>query len=441
MQIGGYWDDQSLTYLKLDLGFCSRNETKSCKNFNEIVKKNALKDNKIYVSLIYPEIIFNAEDYRRPFVYRFKNYWALLASNFQYNDEFYIGYNHLSEDSGILFEVINDKKELGGFRIEPKMNFFDKEEMDDTSKLNSSNRFIYSLSIYFDKYYKYHVRKYMKLQDLLGNIKGFMDLIIFIFAILYKIYNKYRFNIYLYNRLVYIKENICQDNKRNHIYYQFNKDIKSLDKDSNISYSFNNKRFKKFKSDLDLNFKFRKVFENFNYKNNEMVSIMNPNKKTCTFRSYLNLNVDNILENTNKTNLNNLNQNIKDKLKLKISKYDYNNEKFFNFAENSLSSRKFLKSEFLKEQKLRSEEINTKFINGKNSIRNHRFIHNKSTNSLKYSIENINLNESEIKNILSRLKEKKNSVIFQIPYYLKYLCFSRNSIFHSSQKFSLYRQL
>jgi len=97
-----------------------------------------------------------------------------------------------------------------------------------------------------------------------------------------------------------------------------------------------------------------------------------------------------------------------------------------------------MKTEFLKELKFKNQEINKKFKNEENFEFNNKsnmkdFIHE--------SYEIYSITENEMKNIISRLKEKKNSIVFNISDYLKYICFSNFNNINKRNNLHLYRHL
>jgi len=182
IELGNFFEDNWLSYLLLELRLCSNKDPIICKN-TRIINEQISKE-RVFVSLIYPEIIFNADNYKEPYQYKFKNYFNIISQKLRNNDEYYYGYNHLSQDAGFIFESEEENKILSGLRIDTKIDS-PAEFMTDNSKITQENNSIYNLFVFFDKYYKYHFRKYMKLQDLLGNVYGFMDLIILIFGFIY----------------------------------------------------------------------------------------------------------------------------------------------------------------------------------------------------------------------------------------------------------------
>jgi len=170
----------------------------------------------IYVSIIYPEVVFNADDYKQPFQYRFKNYYNYLTTKIQGIDEIFLGNNILNQDAGIIFQDTEEFKESSIIRIINKP-IIPTIEPTDISKIDYTlNNSPYQFYFIFDKNYYFHTRIYSKFQDLLANVNGFMELVIFLLGFFYKIYNQYRLDIYLFKRLIFIKDynkDLENDNK------------------------------------------------------------------------------------------------------------------------------------------------------------------------------------------------------------------------------------
>jgi len=434
VQLGGYWDDRSVLSLKLELRFCTKNNTNDCKNITSI-SVNSLKDEKLYVSLIYPEILFNSDNFENPFSFRFINYWNLLSPKIKYTDILYIGYNYLNEDIGFMFESINELQNISCIDIDSKIDIINENNAD-SSKNDKSDIKIYSLSVHLNKYYNYYTRKYMKLQDLLGNVYGSIDLITFIFGIFYKLYNKYRLETYLFNRLVYINENRNKDNNKSNGYYrELDKTYKISNYEAKLSNSISPENI--IKSNKSLN------YINVNFEN-DLENLQKRNQNTSRIAEFpfiKSINFDNSPVQKNFINNNNNKLYFKKKSNFEISNYLDNND-IYPKAENPISSRKLIKSDFLKGLKLKREIINKQINNHKNfHINKNNNNESNVTEILNKSHENFLINENEMKNILSRLKEKKNLIIFKILDYLKYICFSKSCNIKNKNHLNIYRHL
>jgi len=91
-------------------------------------------------------------------------------------------------------------------RIEAYANYKTNEELDEYYKTNDLNdgNYIYNIYFIYDQAYKKYSRKYMKVQDVFGNVNGFMEFLILIFKLM-SFYTNCRFDYFLFNELVDVK--------------------------------------------------------------------------------------------------------------------------------------------------------------------------------------------------------------------------------------------
>jgi len=194
-ELGGTWDDDEIKYMRFEFNFCKDSEKKICKSAQNLdnLRKEA-KD--ILITVMFPHIIFNTDDFINPFSTRFRGNYKPFRLNTQYYNTLFLGYQYLNQDSGILFESTEDKKEIGGLQLNTN-----------SASLSGDESF-YVLDVMLGDEFLYHTRKYMKFQDLIANVSGFMELVLFFLGFWYKIFNKFRLDAYLFNRLVFIKEDL-----------------------------------------------------------------------------------------------------------------------------------------------------------------------------------------------------------------------------------------
>ncbi len=113
----------------------------------------------------------------------------------------------MDQDDGVLITNEGElTKMYGGEKIIKYTNFFSDVQLDeyyhhDTFKVRN---IIYALSFEYNQVYKKYVRKYMKLQDIFGNVNGFKDFLIFIFSFI-NFYINYRFDYFLFDKFVNVK--------------------------------------------------------------------------------------------------------------------------------------------------------------------------------------------------------------------------------------------
>jgi len=185
IQLGGYWDDIDFKYLQLDLSICSDQNLTNCKDIKNIEKINSKEP--LLVSIIYPEVIFDAENYTHPFQFKFRNHYNFLSTKFQSIDELFLGHNILTQDAGLMFEEKVEINTTSITRIINKFNIPTVLPTDISKLIYKYTNDIYWCYLIFDKNYYSHSRRYAKLQDLIANVKGFMELNIFLLGFFYKI--------------------------------------------------------------------------------------------------------------------------------------------------------------------------------------------------------------------------------------------------------------
>lgn len=86
------------------------------------------------------------------------------------------------------------------------MDFKTDEQQDEYYKTNKlGTNAIYGIYFFYEQAYKKYSRKYMKIQDVFGNVNGFMEFLIFIISVI-NVYTDYMFSYFLFNRLVNVKK-------------------------------------------------------------------------------------------------------------------------------------------------------------------------------------------------------------------------------------------
>lgn len=134
------------------------------------------------------------------FKFYLTNLFTRLKSNVLIHDIFFYATSFLNQDDGILFE---SNVEYTNMRYNRRVsNLISISLIKDTSQINSLNNIFYSFHIYNDENCGFYNRRYMKLQDLFANVNSFIELLIFIVKFLYSIYSQFRFDYFLYTRLV-----------------------------------------------------------------------------------------------------------------------------------------------------------------------------------------------------------------------------------------------
>ena len=388
LQLGGYWEDNEVSFLRFKLKLCKDKEMKICKSGDNLVDLIEKSDN-LMIKVIYPAIIFKADDYLTPFNNTIKSFSNLIGPQITFSDELHLGLINLNQDAGVIFESSKDILEIGGLKVINKIStVLDEDDEIKKSRNKISKNYYYSMMVFFDKNYLYHTRKYMKFQDLLANVSGFMELIIMIFGFVYKFYNKFRLDSFLFKRLIYIKGEINCDSK---ILQHKEKEMKDIinfeNKNNNINVNNDKNRDAKIDSDGQLD-------KNTNINHNALKD------KDNKFTSYT--------ENT----VVKLNRNYS----LEIDKINTVNKKP---KESDISTfRNLIKNEKCEDFSIIDKSANlSNFGKDNNDKSNLNLIEN---NIIIINRENEEFDNMKFKKKLEKFKAKKNILIMDAFYYFKY---------------------
>jgi len=196
--IGGFWDGDFLYYYNIYLYYCPDNDRNSnkCTKLDDL-KKLMISDNKLYFSILYPQYYFNPYDLQNALSYQYVNYYNDLSVNLQKLDRIFFKKIELVDDQGLLTtDYVNHtlssfNKMQNGVSIKLDNDFNDKS-------LSSE---MYSMILYYSKSKEKFVRSYMKVQELLAIVGGFMQIIYIAGKVLCGLYNDYQRNIQLINTL------------------------------------------------------------------------------------------------------------------------------------------------------------------------------------------------------------------------------------------------
>jgi len=224
MPLYGTFSTSNVSYLGFDLDICDNDNNQlkfNCKDYKQVRKK--LSKQITLLSTLTYEVDFKPDNFKDPLDKQLSYYSNNINVNLQKLDFFYFQNTKVQQDDAILFS--NERQITNLIGIE-KINRFPifktDEELDEYYSNNNKYMFenkIYTLLFFFDNDYKKYTRKYMKIQDVFGNVNGFMEFLILILNFI-KYYTDYRFDYYLFNQFV----NVKVQNKSNFItdYYKIN---------------------------------------------------------------------------------------------------------------------------------------------------------------------------------------------------------------------------
>ena len=217
--------------------------------------KKLLVDNKnsIYFNFFVPEVIIDPNKYKNPTKIEPRFIYNMLYNLFIKEDSIFLGDTKIEIDNIILFESTDETISLG-YQKEDTNQYIKDYGSESIESLQK--REYYTLTFLYSKSFNFMTRKYMKFQDVIGNVSGFMELIFFQLNLIFYFYNQFRLDKFLSNKL--INMNQLKDLKSKNIQrflYELNNvnpkiesknnnnfvyDIKD-DKDIDISQIINNK--------------------------------------------------------------------------------------------------------------------------------------------------------------------------------------------------------
>jgi hypothetical protein len=185
---------------------------KNCKNydkfFNEILKRE-----NIFVHFIFNEIKFDIDNYQMPLKKQFNNFFSILSNNLNKRDFIYITEKKVIQDDGVIFVSEKNFVEVGvSKKVEKDFFFFDKINSDD--EITDITNEFYVMYLMTDSQYNFYSRKYMKFQQLIAELSGFMNLLVMVARSAYFFYYNFRFKAYLFNRLIRIGSKDCGGNDK-----------------------------------------------------------------------------------------------------------------------------------------------------------------------------------------------------------------------------------
>jgi len=181
--------------------------TKSnCKDFKKT--RELISKEHIMIAFLYSETIFFSQEYDQPLQARIRRKSDNINVNLQISNYASVQKTTVEQDDGFLFSNEREISSMNGiFSIDKFLYYRTDEELNDYYFNNTKYDpyySLYSVYAYYEENYVKYSRKYMKIQDIFGNVKGFMDFIIFLLYAI-NIYTNYRFDFYLFNELVNVR--------------------------------------------------------------------------------------------------------------------------------------------------------------------------------------------------------------------------------------------
>ena len=224
--LGGYFNTDFNAFFSFKL-FLKENLDPKIINTN-IIKDNLITNN-LFIEFFLPQVTIDPNNYKIPIKNELKYFNNYFSKNIRKWDIITLHENIVQTDTGILFEELNNKTSIGYKQMDKTFSYIEKDIFDDYF----SKEYYYRLEITFDRSYYFITRKYMKLQDLLGNISGFMEVLKVIAHILFSIYNQIKIDKYLSFKLIEINNKNNDENIKNNKIIPYKK-LSSIDSNKKI---------------------------------------------------------------------------------------------------------------------------------------------------------------------------------------------------------------
>lgn len=207
--IKGNWETQYMSFYSFSFDFCitefdetsNQNNLTNCKNHTKFINQ-VIKNRPLYATVIFKEVYFEPENYKKPFNSKIKIFYNLLSQKLRKHDEYFFSNLNITDDEGKIFGSDEEKVEDYSYnRLEKEVEYYNPKE-----NLTFAENSYYSFNIVADSNYRYYKRRYLKIQEIIAEVTGSMSLIIFIVQSIYAWYAKFRIDLLLFNRLVTIPD-------------------------------------------------------------------------------------------------------------------------------------------------------------------------------------------------------------------------------------------
>jgi len=150
--------------------------------------------------------VFNPKNFNKPYrtFYRYSNN-KLVDVNSKYSNELYFSVAEIKTDKGFIFEDLEQKYFLE----------FDMSYEDRVLREKGRANFDFNISINISNKYLLNSRKYIKTQELIAEVGGFMSLILNGFTLIYAFYIENWYKVFMIEKIFNL--NIIENNENNYI--------------------------------------------------------------------------------------------------------------------------------------------------------------------------------------------------------------------------------
>jgi hypothetical protein len=212
----GNFGEKFFQFFSLKLKFCENTS-----NINQCEKyklyKYDFKDKFNYIKILFKDVKLNPFNFKTPTekivaTKIFKN-----SANLSKDITLYLKRNELLTDVGYIEKNIETQYATGIDRITTEYS----------QGSGALNKYFLNFEIYGNRNYKIYLRTYIKIYEILENSVIFINWMTLFMKLFYDIYNEFKFNLFLHNRLIYINN---KDNEEDDDYNSSDGDNDQFDK-------------------------------------------------------------------------------------------------------------------------------------------------------------------------------------------------------------------
>jgi len=200
------------SYLSFTLELCEVNyfnSTKSkCTDYHKLSK--FLINNNLIIEFLFYDTGFRPKNFLEPFERKINYYRNFLNINLLKRDNFFFEKSIVKQDASFFWrdEVeVSNMFAISESTTENYVKFVTDDYLDDYYANDKyQNRYsVYLCKFFYVQEYKHYTRRYQKVQDVMGKVNGCLQLLTFVFGGVYYFYCKYRFEDFIFNKLVNVK--------------------------------------------------------------------------------------------------------------------------------------------------------------------------------------------------------------------------------------------
>ncbi len=198
VSLGGFWDTYFVNFLDIKLFFCPDNNPNSlnCTNI-DLLKSLLSRKNKTYFSVLFPVNFFAPSKIMDPLSHNYHNYYNVLSLNLQQIDRLYMKKAYLMDDLGFILKDTKMIEQITYKAMENGATYKSDELLQDKS-LGTE---IYTFILYFAKTKELYFRSFKKIQELLAEIGGFMEIIYVLGDIISSLFSDFELSVKLMNNI------------------------------------------------------------------------------------------------------------------------------------------------------------------------------------------------------------------------------------------------